>query len=85
MEGRIVDLYTRVTAPKENFFMPHDNEISARELNQIMEKVKRENNSLKGAPGMKHVALTHHKILKDNSIDDSSYIALYEKSKISYY
>jgi len=79
VDGRLVDLYTRVSAGREHFFVPYDNEISARALRQVLEKVKRENNSLKGTPGMKHVAITHHEINWKTNTEKSSYIALYEK------
>ncbi len=81
MEGRMIDLYTRVVAGKSHFFTPFDNEISARALRQVLEKVRRENNSLKGTPGMKHVAISHHEISMGNGakIEKSSYVAIYEK------
>ena len=76
MDGRMVDLYTRVSAGKDNFFIPYDNEISARALRQLLERIKRENDSLKGTPGMKHVSITNHEV---GNGEKSSYIALYEK------
>ncbi len=79
MEGRLIDLYTRVYANANHFFVPHDNEMSARALRLVMEKVKRENNSLKGAPGMKHVAIAHQVVAGLGLGEKSSYIALYEK------
>eukprot|EP00826_Nyctotherus_ovalis_P020637 TRINITY_DN1649_c0_g4_i5.p1 TRINITY_DN1649_c0_g4~~TRINITY_DN1649_c0_g4_i5.p1 ORF type:complete len:234 (-),score=68.94 TRINITY_DN1649_c0_g4_i5:93-794(-) len=80
MNGRLLDIYSRVTADEEHFFMPHDNEISLRALQQILDKVKRENDNLKGMPGMKHFAVTKHELRRDKGEERSIYIALYEKT-----
>ena len=35
MNGRLIDVYTRLTGPEEGFFIPHDSEVSIRYLNWV--------------------------------------------------
>ena len=35
MNGRLIDVYSRLTAPEERFFIPHDSEVSIRYLNWV--------------------------------------------------
>jgi hypothetical protein len=39
-DGNILDLWRRINAPEEEFFLPHDFEVSSKELAQICKKVK---------------------------------------------
>ena len=80
MNGRLLDIYRRVVADEDHFFFPHDNEISLRILQQILDKVKKENDNLKGMPGMKHFAISKHVLKRNKTEERSIYIALYEKT-----
>ncbi len=60
MEGRIIDIYTRVTADAGYFFIPFDNEVSARYLRWVITKAKRDNVS--GKSNTKHAAVTSHTV-----------------------
>jgi len=41
MDGRMLDLYRRLHSPEESFTLPHDMEVSARELQDVVGKAKR--------------------------------------------
>ncbi len=53
-DGRILDIWRRVNAPAEEFFLPHDYEISSDELNSICGKATR----WKGLLGAKRKVVT---------------------------
>jgi hypothetical protein len=40
-EGRILDLYRRITGSQKSFFLPHDNEVSLKYLQWVMERYRR--------------------------------------------
>lgn len=40
LNGRAVDIYERITYPENSFFVPHDIELSALELNEIVKRAK---------------------------------------------
>lgn len=73
MEGRIIDIYTRVTATSNCFFIPLDNEISSRYLAWVLTKVKMANTKYAAqgdVVGTKRFALTYNTI-KEKSRDYS--------------
>jgi len=64
-EGRIIDVYTRVTAPRRNFFLPLDNEVSARYFTWVLTKVRLANKKLEkagGLVGLKKFSVTYNKV-----------------------
>lgn len=65
MDGRIIDIFTRVTAKNNYFFVPLDNEVSARYLRWVVTKVRLENrkHARRGeAAGSKVFAVTAHAV-----------------------
>jgi hypothetical protein len=65
LEGRIIDIYTRVTAPREYFFIPLDNEVSARYFTWVLTKIKLANKKLErtgGLVGLKKFSITYNKV-----------------------
>lgn len=61
IEGRVIDIFTRVTGDVGHFFVPFDNEVSARYLQWIISRLKKENASIRGTlTGTKHAAVTYH-------------------------
>lgn len=64
-EGRIIDIYTRVTAPRKYFFVPLDNEVSARYFTWVVTKVKLANKKYEragGLVGQKKFSITYNKV-----------------------
>eukprot|EP00826_Nyctotherus_ovalis_P007877 TRINITY_DN12027_c0_g4_i1.p1 TRINITY_DN12027_c0_g4~~TRINITY_DN12027_c0_g4_i1.p1 ORF type:complete len:176 (-),score=20.72 TRINITY_DN12027_c0_g4_i1:97-624(-) len=51
-EGRIIDTYTRVTAPRSHFFVPLDNEVSARYLAWVITKARLANKQYENSGGV---------------------------------
>lgn len=51
-EGRIIDTYTRVTAPGSHFFLPLDNEVSARYLAWVIAKARLANRQCESSGGV---------------------------------
>lgn len=43
MNGRILDLYKRLSGSIKNFFIPHDNEISLNYLKWVIKRAKKKN------------------------------------------
>lgn len=41
LDGRMIDVYRRVHAPEDRFFVPHDFEVSAAELKWVVDRAKR--------------------------------------------
>ena len=83
MEGRLIDVFTRVTASVNHFFVPYDNEVSSRYLRWIVAKIQKENVNLHGVQyGMKHAAVTYHTV-ENNSVnfnEQTTYISTYRRS-----
>eukprot|EP00826_Nyctotherus_ovalis_P025808 TRINITY_DN2001_c0_g1_i2.p1 TRINITY_DN2001_c0_g1~~TRINITY_DN2001_c0_g1_i2.p1 ORF type:complete len:212 (-),score=48.43 TRINITY_DN2001_c0_g1_i2:972-1607(-) len=64
-EGRIIDIYTRVTAPRKHFFLPLDNEVSVRYFTWVLVKVRLENEKYQrtgGLVGVKKFSVTCNKV-----------------------
>ncbi len=84
MEGRIIDIFNRVTADVHCFFIPYDNEVSARYLRWIIAKIQHENDNLRGATqyGMKHAAVTYHTVTNEREgvREETTYICVYRRS-----
>lgn len=75
-DGRILDLWRRVNAPMEEFFIPDDYEISAEELTKILNAAR----SFKGVlPGViiKRNIVFHEGIEKDPN--DPNFLASYKR------
>lgn len=66
-EGRILDLWRRINAPTEEFYLPHDYEVSIEEMNDILNRAK----TWKGPIGYRRVV----SIVKEI---DSKYYTIYE-------
>ena len=49
MNGRILDLYKRLSGSMKSFFVPHDNEVSLKYVQWVVERAKRKNFILKSA------------------------------------
>ena len=47
MNGRILDLYKRLSGSMKSFFIPHDNEVSLRYVQWVLERAKKRNYILK--------------------------------------
>lgn len=43
MEGRILDLYRRLSGSYKDFFLPHDNEVSLKYLQWVIERYRKQN------------------------------------------
>ena len=85
MEGRLIDIFTRVTADVNHFFLPYDSEVSARYLRWIISKIQRENAGIHGTQyGKKHAAVTYHTVENNttNFSERTTYISTYRKSMI---
>ncbi len=81
MEGRIIDIYTRVTADASYFFIPMDNEVSARYLRWVIAKVKHDNSV---AHSSKHAAVTSHTVIDASAGYQRklSHISIFRRSTI---
>eukprot|EP00831_Metopus_contortus_P060944 TRINITY_DN5283_c0_g1_i1.p2 TRINITY_DN5283_c0_g1~~TRINITY_DN5283_c0_g1_i1.p2 ORF type:complete len:228 (-),score=49.61 TRINITY_DN5283_c0_g1_i1:142-825(-) len=84
LEGRIIDIYTRVTGELSKFFLPFDNEVSKRYFRWVIDRMKKQNRYLKGVgEGSKHTAITYHTV-KDPEGDfkkDINHITIYRRQK----
>lgn len=49
MNGRILDLYKRLSGSMKAFFVPHDNEVSLKYIQWVIERAKKKNFILKSA------------------------------------
>jgi hypothetical protein len=49
MNGRILDLYKRLSGSMKSFFIPHDNEVSLKYIQWVVERAKRKNFILSSA------------------------------------
>ena len=49
MNGRILDLYKRLSGSMKSFFIPHDNEVSLKYVQWVVERAKRKNFILRSA------------------------------------
>jgi hypothetical protein len=47
MNGRILDLYKRLSGSMKTFFIPHDNEVSLKYVQWVVERAKKKNYILK--------------------------------------
>jgi len=83
MEGRLIDIYTRVTADPTYFFVPLDNEVSARYLRWVIQKVKIDNAAAlkENLLGTKHFAITYHEVTdpEGNYKKNLTHITIYRK------
>jgi len=83
MEGRLIDIFTRVTADVQHFFVPFDNEVSEKYLKWIIYKTKKENEKfrIENIPGIKHSSVTFHTVRNPNEgfTDETTYIAIYKQ------
>ena len=82
MEGRLIDIYTRVSADASYFFIPFDNEVSEKYLKWIIAKIRFENNASNGKRN-KHAAVTYHTVQDPdgNYRKDIAHITIYRRSK----
>ncbi len=81
MEGRLIDIYTRVTAETSQFFIPLDNEVSSRYLFWVITKAKAENAFTPGDI-RRRAAVTFHTVTDPigNYIKKLCHISIYRKS-----
>ena len=82
VEGRLIDVYTRITADLSHFFIPYDNEVSARYLRWVIYKIQRENASQPDMEvGMKHAAVTYHTVENSRAgfHNSTTHIATYRR------
>ena len=84
MDGRIIDIYTRVTAKNNYFFVPLDNEISLRYFNWVITKIRLENEKhteTGGMIGFKKYSITSNKVVEDvkNYEKSVTHVAIYRK------
>jgi len=82
MDGRIIDIYMRVTARNDYFFVPLDNEVSLRYLNWVITKVKLENKKHARNGGItrrKVFSITSHKVTDKNYNKEIRHISIYRK------
>ena len=49
MNGRILDLYKRLSGSMKSFFIPHDNEISLKYIQWVVERAKKKSFILRSA------------------------------------
>jgi hypothetical protein len=79
-EGRIIDIYMRVTGDSKLFFIPLDNEVSARYLRWLLAKVELQNRALNSdSYSRKHASVTHHTVQDKSTgyLKEITYIAIY--------
>ena len=80
-DGRLIDIYSRVTGPPEHFFVPYDNEVSLKYLKNILYKLKRANKSNYNNP--KVTSLTFNLMADEEDLESKiaryTYIAIYMK------
>ena len=63
-EGRIIDIYTRVTAESKHFFVPIDNEVSERYLRWVITKIQLGNKAAHSInDSTKHASITYHTVV----------------------
>ncbi len=63
MEGRLIDIFTRVTADVDHFFVPIDNEVSARYLRWVIACIVQHNSAVGTIRyGTKHASVTFHTV-----------------------
>lgn len=55
LNGRLLDVYHRITAPEDKLFLPYDNEISNRELYELVQKAEK----WRGATGERRKILVY--------------------------
>lgn len=67
-DGRILDIWRRINAPAEEFFMPHDYEVSREELSSIISKAA----AWKGVGGAKRKLIVEDGVERDQ--DDPNYL-----------
>ena len=83
MEGRLIDIFARVTADTSYFFIPLDNEVSERYLRWVIAKVKIENNALNNelVMGSKQFSITYHTVTDPvgDYRKELSHISIYRK------
>jgi len=84
MEGRLIDIYTRVTADGKHFFLPYDNEVSEKYLKWIIFRIKKENSHFRGNSnfrGQKHASVTYNTVrnIHEGFIEKVTYIATYRR------
>ena len=82
MEGRLIDIYTRVSADETHFFIPFDNEVSARYLRWVIAKLRLENAAKGGSSiSTKHAAITYHTVTNPEGDyrRDVTHISIYRR------
>jgi hypothetical protein len=80
MQGRIIDLFNRLTSDITQFFVPHDMEVSARYLRWILLKAKRENKENMENP--KRVSITTYNMSeKGKNPKLMSHICIFKQRK----
>ena len=87
-EGRIIDIYTRVTAGSKHFFIPIDNEVSARYLRWVITKIQMENRAVHSIQdNTKYASITYHTVVDQESEFNKNiiHIQIYRKSKDNSY
>ena len=83
MEGRIIDIYNRVTADAKYFFVPMDNELSSRYLRWVVSKMRAANKNVQTRVLAKQAAITYNSVSdRDRGFKrDVTYIAIYRSCK----
>jgi hypothetical protein len=84
MEGRIIDIYSRVTADAKQFFVPMDNEVSARYLRWLVSKMRTENKNIRAQVFSKQASITYHTVADHQRgyQRNVTYIAIYRSRKL---
>ena len=78
MDGRIIDIYVRMTADDSQYYVPNDSEVSAQYLKTVLNKIKTENQGQFSNPIL--VSILHYDIKDDSSDKEKrfTYISLYK-------
>ena len=79
-DGRLLDLYLRLTQEEPFFFLPHDNEVSAKELKKLVVKSEK----WRGAKGERRKVVVHDYIFEGGNDSEEAQtvtsVAMYELS-----
>ena len=78
MDGRIIDIYVRMTADDSQYYVPNDSEVSAQYLKTVLNKIKTENQGQFSNPIL--VSILHYDIKDPSSEKEKrfTYISLYK-------
>lgn len=85
MEGRVIDIYSRVSADCKQFFVPIDNEVSAKYLKWVISNVENENKWARCPEEVKKISITYHKVEDDSFKHTITYIAIYRESNCIFF